>query len=445
MKKKSNRVKRCAGAALIGMILTGCGAGAFLDEIPRDFGLRQEAEDVISEEDDTRIVSLEDILAIPRGGEKEEEEGAGEWFLMEEAFPYAYESLSAAEQSWYRDMEKLLGSYGEDAELDREALVLLESSDVDEAVDKAFRCVLNDHPEMFYVDGYSCTKYMRGDRIVSVEFAGNYTMELETALERKAAIEESAEEILEGIDEEASDYDKVKYVYDVIIRGTDYDLDAPDSQNIYSVFVNHRSVCQGYAKATQYLLNRLGIQCTLVLGTVNTGEGHAWNLVKVDGEYYYVDTTWGDVSYQVEDRPEDVGEAGEGISKADIVVGEQDIPEINYDYLNVTSEELFRTHFVGGTVPMPLCTATEANYYRREGAYFISYDREQMTELFRRAREQGRGSISIKCGDEECYHEILEILIEDHEIFDYLEKREGSVAYARNEKQLSLTFWVTNE
>lgn len=462
MKKKTDRFKKCLGLLWIAAVLTGCGAGELLNEAPRDFGLRQEKEVPPDfEKNDTKIVYLEDILAVPQEREA--------CFLMEEAFSYAYDSLSAAEQIWYRDMERLLGSFADQRELNPEALAQFDFSEVDEITDKIFRCVLNDHPELFYVEGYSCTKYMRGDRILSVEFAGNYTMDPETALERKAAIEEEAEALLKGISGEASDYEKVKYVYDAIIRGTDYDLEAADSQNIYSVFVNHSSVCQGYAKATQYLLNRLGVECTLVQGTVDTGEGHAWNLVKVDGEYYYVDTTWGDVSYRVEGGPEkeeNPGEkgfeeeksvekgSGEESPEAEAGIrntedGENpeagNMPEINYDYLNVTTEELFRTHSVGGTVPMPVCTATEANYYIREGAWFTSCDREQMAELFRRAREQNRESISIKCGNEECYYEILEMLIDEHEIFEYLEKQEGWVAYARNEKQLSLTFWVTNE
>lgn len=288
------------------------------------------------------------------------------------------------------------------------------------------------------MEGYSYTKYARGEKITAIEFSGTYNVELEDAVVRREEIAAAAEALLAGIAPDASDYDKVKYVYETLIRNTDYDLDAPDNQNIYSVFVRHFSVCQGYAKATQYLLNRLGVECTLVLGTVETGEGHAWNLVKVDGEYYYLDTTWGDVSYRTEDMP--VSE--EASLEAD---GEISMPEINYDYLNVTTEELLRTHTIGGEVPMPLCTATAANYYVREGALFTAYDREQMEALFRKAIESGQKDITIKCADAACYAEVLNELIEEQGIFDYLSDEENRIAYAQNEKQHSLTFWVTNE
>ena len=214
-----------------------------------------------------------------------------------------------------------------------------------------------------------------------------------------------------------------------MIRNTDYQLDSPDNQNIYSVFINHTSVCQGYAKATQYLLDRLGIGCSLVLGTVDTGEVHAWNLVKLDDSYYYVDTTWGDASYQIS-----------GAELQGYVM-----PEINYDYLCVTTEELLRTHTLGGQIPMPLCDATEDNYYVQEGALFMEYDKEQMQKLFQKAMEQGRADVTVKCVDIVCYQDIISALIDRQEIFDYLPENDGSVAYAQNDKQLSLTFWVTNE
>lgn len=53
--------------------------------------------------------------------------------------------------------------------------------------------------------------------------------------------------------------------------------------------------------------------------------------------------------------------------------------------------------------------------------------------------------MTIKCADEPCYREVVEGLIDGQEIFRYLSDEEGRVAYAQNEKQLSLTFWVTNE
>ena len=52
--------------------------------------------------------------------------------------------------------------------------------------------------------------------------------------------------------------------------------------------------------------------------------------------------------------------------------------------------------------------------------------------------------MTLKCGNEEVYGEFKRRLLEEQEIFDYF-KHDGKIAYAQNVKQLSLTFWVTNE
>ncbi|MCR2048468.1 hypothetical protein NSB25_14345 [Acetatifactor muris] len=420
MRRRRRNYPHILWLVLFCVMLTGCADPNILDNIPRDFALSWGMTEEDSEEDKGEPSSE---------ASSEEAEIPAVCFLMEEAGSFAHDSLSEAEQLWYHDMERILGSYGEEEELNTEGF----DAGLDEAdVDRIFQCVLSDHPELFYVEGYSYTKYTRGDRLTSIEFSGTYNMDVDTAAVRSEEILAAAEQILAGIDGNAGEYEKVKYVYDTIIRNTDYDMNAPDNQNIYSVFIHHASVCQGYAKAAQYLLNRLGVECTLVLGLVETGEGHAWNLVKVDGEYYYMDATWGDVSYQMEDtRP------GEDVHNA--------MPEINYDYLNVTTEELLRTHSISDEIPMPVCTAVAANYYVREGALFQSYDREQMAALFSGAAERGKQDVTIKCADTACYEEILHALVEGQEIFDYLNDGESRIAYAQNEKQLSLTFWVTNE
>lgn len=427
MRSKS-KIRATALSVLLCAGLCGCRGIELLDEIPKDFSWKQTSEE------DSAFAEKERFS----GGEEQQKGGAdsdgqGDFAagqessrLWEGADTYARFSLTETEQIWYQDIGQILGGLMEEQRLSDEGLA---AGLGEEDIDRIFQCVLNDHPELFYVEGYSYTKYTKGDRITSIAFSGNYSADAETVDKKEQEITSAAERILEQLPSDASDYDKVKYVYDTLIRETDYVMNAPDNQNIYSVFVNHASVCQGYAKAAQYLLNRMGVECTLVIGTVEAGEGHAWNLVKIDGSYYYMDSTWGDASYQLEEG------AGE----------ETLLPEINYDYLNVTTEELLRTHTIGGVVPMPACVATEANYYVHEGALFEDYDAEQLSELFDRMHREDREDITIKCADEPCYEEMLKNLVDEQEIFSFLQDAGSWIAYARNDTQRSLTFWVTNE
>ena len=394
------------------LFLTGCSSEEILSEVPQTIVLPVEeidslpgqvAEETTAESDNTESCSL-----LEEGGSR-----------------FAYESLDAQEQIWYGEIEQALGEMTDTVKLSTEPI----GQGLDEQdIDRIFQCVLIDHPEIFYTTGYTYTKYSRGDRTVGIDFAGTYSLPREEAVNKAEEIRGRASEWLSDIPSDASEYDKVKAVYEKIIFSTDYDLNASDNQNIASVFLGNSSVCQGYAKATQYLLNHLGVMCTLVQGTVDTGEAHAWNLVRVDGDYYYVDTTWGDASYRMEDGS-----------------GQEELPEINYDYLCVTTQELLRTHRIESVVDMPECTATQANYYVREGVYFTSYDAEQMQSIFDRAWESGRTEITLKCADEECYREICRVLIDEQEIFSYMPENSSTIAYAQNGKQLSLTFWVTNE
>lgn len=406
------RFKKLYIALFMLLFLTGCSSEEILSEVPQTIVLPveeidslpgQEAEETTAESDNTESCSL-----LEEGGSR-----------------FAYESLDAQEQIWYGEIEQALGEMTDTVKLSTEPI----GQGLDEQdIDRIFQCVLIDHPEIFYTTGYTYTKYSRGDRTVGIDFAGTYSLPREEAVNKAEEICERASEWLSDIPSDASEYDKVKAVYEKIIFSTDYDLNASDNQNIASVFLGNSSVCQGYAKATQYLLNHLGVMCTLVQGTVDTGEAHAWNLVRVDGDYYYVDTTWGDASYRMEDGS-----------------GQEELPEINYDYLCVTTQELLRTHCIESVVAMPECTATQANYYVREGVYFTSYDAEQMQSIFDRAWESGRTEITLKCADEECYREICRVLIDEQEIFSYMQENSSTIAYAQNGKQLSLTFWVTNE
>ncbi len=50
------------------------------------------------------------------------------------------------------------------------------------------------------------------------------------------------------------------------------------------------AVCDGYATGFEMIMDSLGIDCMTIAG--DAGGGHAWNIVRLDGSWYEVDTTW---------------------------------------------------------------------------------------------------------------------------------------------------------
>jgi len=105
----------------------------------------------------------------------------------------------------------------------------------------------------------------------------------------------------------ADEYNIIKGCHDWIILNTVYDYDSYYKSLITSkdvleipgspegVFINGTAVCDGYAKSFKLLMDLAGIECYRVIGDViYSNEGHAWNIVKLNGEYYQVDCTWDD-------------------------------------------------------------------------------------------------------------------------------------------------------
>lgn len=384
-------------------------------------------EELVAEEN-----SQEEIYAATEEENKAEDEIAYGQPGDEEAFTdeikaemmrkqqnlYAYSTLEITQQNLYVEILYALENYIEE--------MTVSTKDTSE-IDKVFQCVLMDHPELFYTDGYSFVKYTLGEDIKKITFKGTYIYTWEEKNERQEKIETAVMNLLKDLPSDATDYEKVKYVYETIIHQTEYSVSAPDNQNICSVFLGQVSVCQGYAKAVQYLLQKLGVNATLVMGTVETGEGHAWNLVSINNRYYYVDATWGDASYLVQMK--------EGQEQ-------KSTPSISYDYLCVTTEDILQTHHMSDMIPLPVCDSLEANYYVREGAYFSEMNYTQLEQLIEKYKQEARESITLKCADTSVYQQMVKELIEEQNIFFYLPGVDNSIVYTESEKQRSLTFWL---
>ncbi len=113
--------------------------------------------------------------------------------------------------------------------------------------------------------------------------------------EQAAYVEMNAQEIVATIAKNAkTDVEKIKAVNDYIVANTAYTEQTKSSpHSAYTVLAEHGGVCQGYALLAHSMLQKLGFETKYIVGYVGQ-EGHAWNLVKLDGQWYHLDTTWND-------------------------------------------------------------------------------------------------------------------------------------------------------
>ncbi len=322
---------------------------------------------------------------------------------------YAYESLSKENKVIYDQMLDAIMLHEEET-----ALSATENSYLEDI----FNCIKADYGGLFWVDSFRYTQYQRNGQTEMMSFSPNYTMSLEKRQKTQKKINKRVKKFLKGIRRGDSDYEKVKYVYRKLIEQTDYNLEAPDNQNIISVFLGKETVCQGYASAMQYLLTKLDVPCVIVTGTARGGS-HAWNLVKLDGEWYYADTTWGNSRYHDDEK--------------------NDIKYVEYDYLNITTEEMLKDHRPQMKFKLPECTAQENNYYVREGRYFTSMDETaaaQIGALLKQAYEKGESSLSVKFSDGELCAAARKYFLTEYHISDYCSDLES--VYYKTDKKLNI-------
>lgn len=232
----------------------------------------------------------------------------------------------------------------------------------------AMRC---DHPEIFWMENVRMV--LRGDRVTEVRC--DVSAGVSDVVQK---VETAAAEILAQT-EGMSDYETMRYCYDWIIDETDYGSGLHD-QDIRSVFLERESVCAGYARAFQYLCQKVGIACAYVTGQTAKGDSHAWNLVELSGSWYWVDVTWGDPVF-----------AGSESETGNAAFAR------NYNYFCVTDEEMLRSHTVNPSegveghvsFSFPECTDTSLNYYRLLGCWFDTYERTAVSAYITRMIQNG--------------------------------------------------------
>ena len=102
-----------------------------------------------------------------------------------------------------------------------------------------------------------------------------------------------------------TEIEKVKAIHDWLVNNVEYDTEGYQSDNISDeshtaegLFKNRKAVCDGYSNAFMQMAQYAGFEVIVVEGvgynSTGVAENHAWNQIKVNGNWYNVDVTWDD-------------------------------------------------------------------------------------------------------------------------------------------------------
>ena len=162
--------------------------------------------------------------------------------------------------------------------------------DFEETMEAAWDWLEANHIYVFRLSRGGESQYRDHGGYVDLDMKLAYDMTTDEAHQIAARVERIVQEMPIGL----NDFEKVKYVNDFVVLNTAYNLESAASPYTpYSILFNGEGVCEGYALTTLLLLEAAGVETRYISGEVETGL-HAWNLVKLDGEWYHLDTTWND-------------------------------------------------------------------------------------------------------------------------------------------------------
>ena len=245
---------------------------------------------------------------------------------------------------------------------------------------RLFEAFYLDNPDFFFIDR---TYSLEGREVNSTQVYDTlilrYTMDAVQRTAATVALKQAADNILKDCPVTKDDYLIELYLHDALLSLCTYDQTAtesasqyPNAYSAYGALVEGKAVCEGYAKAMQWLLTSASIPATVIRGySTENQTAHMWNLVEINGAHYYLDPTWNDN----DKHPQ-------------------------YAYFNITSADLKRTHTIdAGTTVTADCTKDTDNYFIRNNTYVTVYDRDTIAETIAAQIQQGSTAVHLRFAD----------------------------------------------
>ncbi|WBW96656.1 DUF5050 domain-containing protein [Oceanirhabdus sp. W0125-5] len=223
---------------------------------------------------------------------------------------------------------------------------------------------LNYNVEIFYLEYFEID--FKSKKVIY-----HYGFDKDKILTMKEKLNTEVNKFLSTINPSMSELEKELAIHDYIIQNASYDNNGFEnmqriiiSGSCYGTLVEKSAVCSGYSAAFNLLCKVSELEAFSLLAT-----GHAWNIVKVNGEYYQIDVLWDDISW------------GEGI---------------DYKYFNLSDDKMNETHaefardgYEWINDIYPKCTSEKydhlnnQNNIHRDNKYFyyIDYSKESLAKI----------------------------------------------------------------
>ena len=256
-----------------------------------------------------------------------------------------------------------------------------------------------DRPDIFWT----------GDFTVSTDYSTT-TLECDSVndldekalAKKKKDLDKALDKVVKEVSGQGSAFDDLLALHDKLIEICDYDYSAANTSDpnsigfagsSYGCLVEHKAVCEGYAQAFSLAARKMGYECGIVCG-VARNEKHAWNYVKIDGKYYWLDVTW----------DENATENTTGYAPM-------------HKFFLLDDSRLMKGRTLEDDVPfVPQCDSMDENYYVKNGLYLESYSFEQVNELMNAHADEG--GIDIMFADKESYEAALDDLMKNGSIWN---------------------------
>ena len=209
-----------------------------------------------------------------------------------------------------------------------------------------FSMVIYDNPDIFWARtslGYSYNNY---GNVTSI--TPEYYDLVDQIPDHASHMESAVSDALADMWSLDSDAERVKYAHDYLTSTIEYVAGSSYNQSAYSALTLGQSVCAGYARAFQYMMQKMGIPCAYVVGYA--GENHAWNLVQLDGEHYAMDVTWDDPLGNPPDQ-------------------------YYYNYFNLTDSQMSSDHIrKDPSTSLPWASGTTYSFHNAFGSYGTDFN-----------------------------------------------------------------------